>query len=47
VLSETKSTLGLVNDGLAGAAVGVVVLGATELVTDGLGSVLLRVWKRC
>jgi hypothetical protein len=43
VLSKAKSTLGLVDDGLAGAAVGVLVLGATELVTDGLGGVLLGV----
>lgn len=45
MLCKTESTLGLVDDRLAGAAVGVLVLGAAELVTDRLSGVLLGVWQ--
>jgi hypothetical protein len=44
LVSHTKSVLGLVEDRLAGAAVNVLVLGAAELVGEGLLTGLLRVW---
>ncbi len=44
LVAETKSVLGLVEDGLTRSAVDVLVLGTAELVTKGLRGGLVRVW---
>jgi hypothetical protein len=44
VLIHAQSVLGLVQDGLVGTAMDVLVLGAADLVAEGLSSGLLRIW---